>query len=930
MGSNNIKGSAPKTPTKIENREKLVWIDKNINNNENKRYQVILKDMNFDLLALENENEGINEIKKFKFEKINVLISGSLFKNFINLIKIEKLQISCAFNIIVFTSIKGKQFLEEMCNKEKDILNGFLFRKKNIFCSINEIQDFLLTLGKNDSENEKEEIFEKIERDEQILPHIYYQQLLKPITKEEIHNFNQYLIDMHGMKELIGQLENIAEMPHEVICKYWVRAYTLETSFYRVMRHKLQTKKGKVFCPYIKMMYEGIKNKTLKPKYDKELYNGSIISYSELNRLEECLNEPKESLFPKLILYFRSFKSFSLSKDKAIDFMNKSPPLINHKKVLFIIKTFNLINISTNVFNQELEYGSNLINEFLSNAYIKEFSDFPDEEEVLFFPFSSFEVTKIDREFSDHVEITLEYLGKYRKNININPQNILLFFQTSEFGKEILELQLINYKRKYSWNADKEIYIEDGNVSSILYLENKLILFSVDNIIKLYNIHDNKEILNINIHQNKINDLLKVGNHKFISSSKDNTIKYFELNANYLNYKILETINIHTDQVNQTIKLKMDNYYASCSDDKNICIWSFEMNKNENSKFRLYKVLKGHESHVVSIFGLSDNSIISVSKAGLLKFWEKDTCLKSLEFVETPLNHSISCYSENLIVIGTNRSIIFVDILQKEIVFIIPLNFISTSFCNFYGNIILGLEESNYCFLREFEILKNKNSFDLVAEGKDDKTLEISFIQILDETTIITANKEKYIKIWKKGNIKMPRLSRSYSSNNIVFILGKEEKSNIIYESKELELKEKEKKFNKIEEAEKELEIKITKLKEKEKELNEKEMELKEKEIILANEYNIKEVEDKNNSFMKENIIAIKIISFDQKVNFSVTCNKNDKFVKIEELLYESYPEYKDTENYYICNGNKINKFKTLEENHIHNNNIITLNTFEY
>jgi hypothetical protein len=114
MGSNNIKGSALKTPTKIENREKLVWIDKNINNNENKRYQVILKDMNFDLLALENENEGINEIKKIKFEKINILISGSLFQNFINLIKSEKTKISCVINIVVFTSIIRKSHIEEI------------------------------------------------------------------------------------------------------------------------------------------------------------------------------------------------------------------------------------------------------------------------------------------------------------------------------------------------------------------------------------------------------------------------------------------------------------------------------------------------------------------------------------------------------------------------------------------------------------------------------------------------------------------------------------------------------------------------------------------------------------------------------------------------------------------------------------------------
>ena len=344
------------------------------------------------------------------------------------------------------------------------------------------------------------------------------------------------------MKELIGQLEEIPEMPNEIICKYWARAYTLETNFYSDMRHELQTKKGKHFCPYIKMMYEGIKNKVLTPKYDQVLYRGSKISLSELNNLEEYLNEPNESIFPKLILYFRGFQSFSLLKNVALNFMNKSSPPNDHIKVLFLVKPFNAGQNSFNLINQEIENEN--IHEFLSNAYIKEFSRFPSEEEVLFFPFSSFEVTKINREFNDHVEITLEYLGKYRKNININPQNILPFFQASEFGKDILELELINYKRRYSWNVDKEIYIEEGDVSSVLYLENNLILF-------------NKNILNINnIHQNKINDLLKVNNFLFISSSKDNTIKYFELNDNYLNYKIIETINIHTDEVNQTIKLR--------------------------------------------------------------------------------------------------------------------------------------------------------------------------------------------------------------------------------------------------------------------------------------------------------------------------------------------------------------------------------------
>ena len=942
-----------------------MWIDGNINNGENKGNQAKLRDMNFELFALENENEGINEIKKIKFEKINLLISGSLFQNFINLIKKEKAEISCALNIIVFTSILGKSHIEEICNNDNDILNGLLFKNTNIFWSISDIQDFLLSLGNNESE--KEEIFEKIERDEQILPHIYYQQFLKSITKEEIHNFNQYLINMHGMEELIGQFEDIPEMPKEIICKYWVNAYTLETSFYSVMRHKLQTKKGKFFCPYIKMMYEGVKIKALKPKYDQILYRGSIISLSELNILEQNLNESNESIFPKLILYYRGFQSFSLIRERAIDFMNKSTPPNNHIKVLFLVQPFNS-NISTNANNQDF-----LIDGFLSNAYIKELSNFPEEEEVLFFPFSSFEVTKINREFSNHVEITLEYLGKYRQNININPQNILPFFQASEFGKEILELELINYKRKYSWNIEKEIYIEDGDVSFILYLENNLILFSADNIIKLYDIQENKNILDIKIHHNTVNDLLKVDNFKFISSSKDNTIKYFKLNDNYSNYNIIETISIHLDEVNQTIKLKTENYYASCSNDKKICIWSFEMNENENenTKFKLYKILIGHESNIISIFALSDNSIISVSRAGFLKIWDNDICIKSLELGETPLNHSISWYSENLIGIGTIRSIIFVDIIKKEIVFNIPINFTSTSFCNFYGNIILGLIENNYLILREFEILKNDNSFEFIAEGKDDKTLEISLIQIIDETTIITANKYKFIKIWKKGNIKMPKLKKSYSPENIIFTLEKEEeKKNIINDINNSELKETEKiekiekieeiYYNKIGKKEKIEEIILkNKEKEKEKELSEMEMNLKQKEIEVPKEYdenelykynilkgNIKEYGenelDKYNilkgnikeygdneldkyNILKGNKMVITIVDSSQSLHFSIDCNKNDKFIKIEELLYERYPKYKKVENYFLFNGDRIKRFNTLEENGIRDNSIILL-----
>ena len=44
-------------------------------------------------------------------------------------------------------------------------------------------------------------------------------------------------------------------------------------------------------------------------------------------------------------------------------------------------------------------------------------------------------------------------------------------------------------------------------------------------------------------------------------------------------------------------------------------------------------------------------------------------------------------------------------------------------------------------------------------------------------------------------------------------------------------------------------------------------------------------------------------------------------------MLYEEYEEYSETENFFTVNGDRISKFKTLDENKIHNNDAILLNT---
>jgi len=42
-------------------------------------------------------------------------------------------------------------------------------------------------------------------------------------------------------------------------------------------------------------------------------------------------------------------------------------------------------------------------------------------------------------------------------------------------------------------------------------------------------------------------------------------------------------------------------------------------------------------------------------------------------------------------------------------------------------------------------------------------------------------------------------------------------------------------------------------------------------------------------------------------------------------MLYEKYPNYTETENFFVVGGKKINRSKSIEENNIKNNDIITL-----
>ena len=102
--------------------------------------------------------------------------------------------------------------------------------------------------------------------------------------------------------------------------------------------------------------------------------------------------------------------------------------------------------------------------------------------------------------------------------------------------------------------------------------------------------------------------------------------------------------------------------------------------------------------------------------------------------------------------------------------------------------------------------------------------------------------------------------------------------------------------------------------------ITQKNNELNELKINLQNNNNINNNNNiiENDRLIKESkIICINFTSSDQKINFAIPSVSTDIFAVIEEKLYQEYPEYRETNNYFIANGNQILRFKTISDNKI-------------
>ena len=258
--------------------------------------------------------------------------------------------------------------------------------------------------------------------------------------------YTSYLYDEYSknerIKNLLDSIRYISDIPVEILSKYYARLYTAQSQFYQNINKELGQNKVDKYLPFIKTLYEGVKLKSLPLSNDKLLFRGGKISNDEIGKIQYYINNKIQGL-PSSIVFSKSFLSFSKDKSVADKFLKPKNKDINLSKVLFVLEK-----------DDNTEYNLS------THADIEKLSFFPDEREVLFFPFSSFEIKNIKETIIGNergYEIRLSYLGKYLKDIE-RDKNIIKNenkIPDTEFKKQLIEVGFIKKEKVQEANTKK-------------------------------------------------------------------------------------------------------------------------------------------------------------------------------------------------------------------------------------------------------------------------------------------------------------------------------------------------------------------------------------------------------------------------------------------------------------------------------------------
>ena len=414
INTKNLKNNTKAEKIKLDSI--VIWIEKNIYSHDNTSYIDYLKS-NFELklILFKDIHNALNYMQSIYFEETKIIISGGYYKEFIEKFKEKLTDIYFAPKIIVLTGSIGRFFSYNKDYKNKENIfyafGGVVDRFKGIIQFLqNENQIETIPEPEFPKLSEKETLSQLIKpeegkcvfyyldnTDDRMLP-LFFKSMLDKTSTDNLDNYTRFLYNNFS-KELLGSIVNMKNIPIEILSKYYARLYTWksEHSFSQYIRDELSNGKIEKNLPYIKTLYEGVKLKTFSTSHKKILYGPEKLSYYEIDKIKRNIKNLKgRVVFTKLFLEF--FENIGVAeKFLYCDLKGK-----DIAKVLFIMEIDNNINYN-----------------LTTNCELESVSIYKNEREVLFFPFSCFEIKGIYEKLMENekiYEIKILYLGTYLKN----------------------------------------------------------------------------------------------------------------------------------------------------------------------------------------------------------------------------------------------------------------------------------------------------------------------------------------------------------------------------------------------------------------------------------------------------------------------------------------------------------------------------------
>ena len=438
-----------------------IWLDKNINTKENQNYVKELELIyQIELKTYENIIKAIKYLETLNFEETKIIISGQLYDEFFLIFKKKVSKINVVPKIIVFTQDKNT-FIKSHSDFRN--LNNKFYCLGGVVDSFDDVEKFLNNPIKPIPDVQL--TFEQIKTKEQLVLPLFFKSLIDALPNEAIEKYTISLYDNYAknnnkVKELLGPIKYIKDIPIEILSKYYARLYTIESEFYDKINKDLGLNKYDNYLRFIKILYEGVKFKSLPLSKEKILYRGAKISNDEIIKIKENMNKKIEGL-PSSIVFSKSFLSFSKDESRAKYFFKKGNNINDISRVLFVLEK-----------NVEIDYNLS------THGDISKLSVYPNENEVLFFPFSTFEIKSIKEIYIGNekgYEIKLLYLDKYLddieqdknviKNVNKLPDSKFKeqLSKTGLIKKEKIEkLDTQTVYNSYK-NYEKEVYSNKNN-----------------------------------------------------------------------------------------------------------------------------------------------------------------------------------------------------------------------------------------------------------------------------------------------------------------------------------------------------------------------------------------------------------------------------------------------------------------------------------